>query len=154
MDSMFSTESVYDSLFLTLYNVLYTSVPVLVLSLTEQMHAEDRLMRMPALYAENAENKRFAWKYFIGWMALGVYHSAVIYVTAWIVWSTNAAILPEPYTVNFYCFGTFLMHNVVVVVNLKLWFVARYQSNMFILSVVGSIAVFVLSTLVYNLFLP
>lgn len=154
MDSMFSTESVYDSLFLTLYNVFYTSVPVLVLSLTEKVYTEERLLRNPVLYSDNAGNRRFYWKHFIGWMILGVYHSAIIYVAAYVVWTTNAAILPEAYTVNFYCFGTFLMHNVVVVVNLKLWLVAKYQSNWFIISVVGSIVFFVVSTMVYNVFSP
>lgn len=153
MNSMFSTQSVYDSLFLTLYNVLYTSVPVLLLSLTEKLHAEPFLMHQPSVYLENAGNRRLQWKYFIGWMSLAVYHSAAIYLVAFAAWSTNAAILPDPFTVNFYCFGTFLMHNVVVLVNLKLWLVARYQTYWFIVSVVGSIVLFVLSTLIYNMFL-
>lgn len=129
-------------------------MPVLLLSLTEKLHTEKQLMREPPLYLENAGNRRFYWKYFVGWMSLAVYHSALIYLTAYAMWSTNAAMLPDPTTVNFYCFGTFLMHNVVVLVNLKLWLVAKYQSSWFIVSVVGSIVLFVLSTLIYNLFLP
>lgn len=42
--SMFSSVSVYDSLFLTLYNVIYTSLPVYFISLTEKPYPEETLM--------------------------------------------------------------------------------------------------------------
>lgn len=150
MNSLFSSETLYDSIFLTLYNVMYTSLPVLFLSLTEKAYTEQRLMSHPPLYSENGDNKRLYWKNFIGWMALGLYHAAIIYTTGYIVWTTNAAILPTPFTVNFFCYGTFMIHNVVVVVNLKLWLVANYQSNWFIFTVVGSIVTFMVTTLIYN----
>lgn len=44
MSSMFSTQSVYDSMFLTLYNVVYTAFPILVIALTEKVYSEERLM--------------------------------------------------------------------------------------------------------------
>lgn len=43
--SMFSSTSVYDSLFLTLFNVLYTSLPIFFISLTEKPYSEERLTR-------------------------------------------------------------------------------------------------------------
>lgn len=101
---------------------------------------------------ENTGNKRLTWKYFIGWMVLAVYHSLVIYVSGYIIWSNNNAILPTPFTVNFFCFGTFMIHNVVVLVNLKLWLEAKYQSFWFIGTVLGSISVFIVTTVLYNLF--
>lgn len=44
-NNMFSAESIYDALFLTLYNVMYTSLPVLFLSLTEKVYPENKLLR-------------------------------------------------------------------------------------------------------------
>jgi phospholipid-translocating ATPase len=44
-DSMFSTQSVYDSLYLTLFNVSYTTLPILFISITEKIHPEENLMR-------------------------------------------------------------------------------------------------------------
>lgn len=108
--------------------------------------------RSPELYKDNEGNKRMTWKYFVGWITIGVYHAGIIYMTAYVIWMNNAAILPAPYTVNFYCFGTFMIHNVVVLVNLKLWLESRYHSYWFILSIVGSIAAFMLTTLIYNFF--
>jgi phospholipid-translocating ATPase len=45
MHSMFSTQSIYDSLFLTLFNVTYTTLPILFISITEQVHTEEKLLR-------------------------------------------------------------------------------------------------------------
>lgn len=42
---MFSAESIYDALFLILYNVKYTSLPVLFLSLSEKVYPEKQLLR-------------------------------------------------------------------------------------------------------------
>lgn len=106
----------------------------------------------PELYQKNVQNKRLQWKYFVGWMCLAVYHSLIIYYFAYAMWFSNPAILSSPHTVNFYCYGTFLIHNVVVLVNLKLWLVTTYHSYWFIFTIWFSILGFVLSTFIYNLF--
>lgn len=43
--TLFSSSSVYDSLFLTLYNVIYTSLPIFFISLTEKPYTEETLMK-------------------------------------------------------------------------------------------------------------
>ena len=42
--NMFSSTSIYDSLYLTLYNMVYTALPVLFISLTEKVYPESVLM--------------------------------------------------------------------------------------------------------------
>lgn len=49
---MFSSETIYDSMFLTLYNVVYTSLPVLFISLTEKIYPEERLMKYETFLTE------------------------------------------------------------------------------------------------------
>jgi len=110
-------------------------------------------MNNPPLYKDNTGNKRLTWKYFVGWMLLGCYHSVVIYMSGYAIWINNCAILSTERTVDFQSFGTFMIHNVVVLVNLKLWMEAKYQTIWFILSCIGSILFFVLSTVIYNLFI-
>ncbi|XP_052565195.1 phospholipid-transporting ATPase IF isoform X2 [Culex pipiens pallens] len=151
--SMFSSQSVYDSVFLTLYNVLYTSLPVLVMSLTEKPYKEETLMKNPSLYQRVAGNKQYAWKYFIGWMMLAVYHSTIVYTFCWAIWGNNPAIYAWwPSTVNFACFGTIMIHNVVVLANLKLLLEAIYKSYIFIATILLSIFGFMGTTFIYNLF--
>ncbi|XP_058811248.1 phospholipid-transporting ATPase IF [Topomyia yanbarensis] len=151
--SMFSSQSVYDSVFLMLYNVLYTSLPVLILALTEKPYKEELLMKEPSLYQRVAGNKQYAWKYFLGWIFLALYHSTIVYVFCWIVWGTNSAIYAWwPSTANFACFGTIMIHNVVVLANLKLLLEAMYKSYIFIASIWLSIFGFMGTTFIYNLF--
>ncbi|KXJ73282.1 hypothetical protein RP20_CCG016146 [Aedes albopictus] len=153
VDSLFSSQSVYDSVFLTLYNVLYTSLPIFVLSLTEKPYREQTLMKEPSLYQKVAGNKQYAWKYFIGWMFLALYHSLVIYLFSWAIWGNNPVIYAWwPQTVNFACFGTMAIHNVVVVANLKLLLEAMNKSFIFIASIWLSIFGFMGTTFIYNLF--
>lgn len=152
-NNRFSAETIYETLYLTLYNVMYTSLPILLLSLTEKPHDENKLMTAPALYKENAANKRLTWKYFIAWITLSVYHSLVVYFFGYIMWNENNTILPTPHTVDLYSFGTFMIHNVVFVVTLKLWLISRYQTFAFIATIVFSILAFMSSTLFYNFFL-
>lgn len=108
--------------------------------------------RHPELYIKISKNKQLTWMYFVGWMLLGLYHGVLIYYFSWMIWWNNNAILYNSKTANFSCFGTFLIHNVVVIVNLKLWLEAVYQSYMFILTIWVSILGFVLTTVIYNLF--
>uniref|UniRef100_A0A182N8H1 Phospholipid-transporting ATPase n=1 Tax=Anopheles dirus TaxID=7168 RepID=A0A182N8H1_9DIPT len=152
MHSLFSNQSVYDSLFLTLYNVVYTAIPVLVLALTEKPYQEQTLLKNPALYQKVAGNKQYAWKYFVGWILLGIYHFSVIYFFTYAVWIGNPALYANwAATASFSCYGTVLIHNLVVLVNLKLLLESIYKSYIFIATVLLSIFAFMGTTFVYNL---
>lgn len=76
----------------------------------------------------------------------------VVYFVGYVLWQKNNAILPTPYTIELSGYGTFMIHMVVFVVNLKLWLIARFQTFVFLVSVFGSIALFVFSTVAYNFF--
>lgn len=90
---------------MTLYNVLYTSMPVLLLSITEKPYHESWLLRNPSLYQENASNIRLKWKYFMGWIALSIYHALVVYFFGYMVWHTNNIALNDLVS-----YGTFMIH--------------------------------------------
>lgn len=149
--SMYSTQSIYDSIFLTLYNTIYTAVPVLILALTEKAHPEERLLTKPLLYLETASNRKFKWHYFNQWMALAMYHSVIIYCFTFYLWDFNAALLPIPQTAPLFSFGTCLIQLVVVVVSLKLLLKAKYKTHYFTASIILSIIFFGLSTYIYNI---
>lgn len=44
-NSLFSTQSVYEAIFIMLYNVVYTSGPIFVTSCTEKVHPEEKLIK-------------------------------------------------------------------------------------------------------------
>lgn len=51
---------------------------------------------------------------------------------------------------EFSCFGALLIEIVVVVVNLKLLLESKYLSFWYIATILGSIAAFIVTTIVYN----
>ncbi|KAH8387960.1 hypothetical protein KR093_010578 [Drosophila rubida] len=148
--TLFSSSSVYDSLFLTLYNVIYTSLPILFISLTEKPYTEEVLMQNPKLYKKNTDNKQLHWPYFLLWTIFAIYHSVIIFYFAYCIFSYNNVILNGGQTVAFSCFGTLLMWAVVIVVNLKLWLESLYLSFWYIATLVLSILAFMVTTVIYN----
>lgn len=84
---------------------------------------------------------------------LAIYHSTIVYTFCWAIWGNNPAIYAWwPSTVNFACFGTIMIHNVVVLANLKLLLEAIYKSYIFIATILLSIFGFMGTTFIYNLF--
>lgn len=67
----FLFQPLYDTMFLTLYNVLFTSLPVLVYGLFEQNHSAQTLLDYPQLYSNNRRNVLMSWSSFFQWMAFG-----------------------------------------------------------------------------------
>lgn len=150
-NNLFSTETIYESIFLTFYNVLYTSFPILLLSLTEKSYNEAQLMEIPSLYEKNADNKRLTWKYFFAWIALSVYHSMIVYIFGYMMWNETNTILKTPNTLDLCSLGTFLIHNVVFIVTLKVWLIARNQTFIFLMTILLSILAFMASTAFYSI---
>ncbi|XP_034097618.1 phospholipid-transporting ATPase IF [Drosophila albomicans] len=148
--TLFSSSSVYDSLFLTLYNVIYTSLPILFISLTEKPYTEEVLMQNPKLYKKNTNNKQLHWPYFLMWTLFAIYHSVIIFYFAFCIFSFNNVILNGGQTVAFSCFGTLLMWALVIIVNLKLWLESLYLSFWYIATLVLSILAFMVTTVIYN----
>jgi phospholipid-translocating ATPase len=107
----------------------------------------------PALYKKITKNKLFGWPYFLGWMFLGLFHSIIIYYFARAIWSENNALYSEGKTMDFLCFGVIMIHNVVLVTNLKLLIESTYKSYIFIGTIWLSIFGFIITTYVYNFFI-
>ncbi|XP_017962672.1 probable phospholipid-transporting ATPase IF [Drosophila navojoa] len=148
--TLFSSSSVYDSLFLTLYNVIYTSLPILFISLTEKPYTEEKLMQNPKLYRKNTNNKQLHWPYFLMWTVFAIYHSVIIFYFAYCMFSFNNVILSWGQTAAFSCFGTLLIWAVVIIVNLKLWLESMYLSYWYIAIIVLSVLAFMVTTVIYN----
>ena len=79
----FSGTSMYESWNLTVFNVFFTSLPVILLGIFEQDLKADTLLAVPELYAYGQRNGGFNfWKY-LGWMTMGLVETILIY---WLVY--------------------------------------------------------------------
>ncbi|KAJ8721706.1 hypothetical protein PYW07_002481 [Mythimna separata] len=147
--TVFSTQSIFDSMYLTFYNLLFTSVPVLLLSVTEQTWPADTLAKNPSLYKKIRKNKLMSWPYFVVWCVSATYHSLVIYWFAYFAIKYSVINL-DGRPIDLWCFGATTFHLLTIVVNLKLWLQARYHTLVFVVSVVGSVLLYIVCNTVYS----
>ncbi|KAB0393150.1 hypothetical protein E2I00_013997, partial [Balaenoptera physalus] len=77
--SGFSAQTVYDTWFITFYNLVYTSLPVLGLSLFDQDVNETWSLRFPELYEPGQRNLYFNKKEFVKCLMHGIYSSLVLF---------------------------------------------------------------------------
>ncbi|GFG30600.1 hypothetical protein Cfor_10512 [Coptotermes formosanus] len=150
--NVFSTQPLYDTMFLTLYNVLFTSLPVLVYGLFEQNHSAQTLLDYPQLYSNNRRNVLMSWSSFFQWMAFGVWHSVVLYFIPYFMLLDNPVVLYNNTSMEMVAFGTFIFHCVVCVANLKLVLRSHYWTWLFLGSaLLVTICGFILVTAVYSI---
>uniref|UniRef100_A0A1I8G8F9 P-type phospholipid transporter n=1 Tax=Macrostomum lignano TaxID=282301 RepID=A0A1I8G8F9_9PLAT len=73
--SGFSAQSLYDTIYLTIYNMTMTSLPILLFGIFEQHVHRYRLYQEPELYITIASNRLLWWRDLLIWCALGLWHS-------------------------------------------------------------------------------
>ncbi|MED6173677.1 putative phospholipid-transporting ATPase 9 [Stylosanthes scabra] len=75
----FSGEPAYNDWFLSLYNVFFSSLPVIALGVFDQDVSARYCLRFPMLYREGVENILFSWRRIISWMVNGFISSIIIF---------------------------------------------------------------------------
>ncbi|XP_073831771.1 phospholipid-transporting ATPase IF-like [Musca autumnalis] len=148
--TMFSTTAPFDSLPLTLFNVIYATLPILFLSLTDKPYKEEELMRNPELYRKNTNNKQLQWPSFFEWIFFGVYHAIICFYFASQIFATNDVIVNGGQTADFALYCALLMHIVVIVVNLKIWLESQYITYWYIGTIIISILCYFVTSFLYN----
>ena len=138
----------YDSLFLLMYNTLYTLVPVIIYGLCEQKYSSDYLLTHPELYKNNRHNSLMAASIFVRWFLLGIWHSVCIFFTWKFMWHICEQL--SPYGHGLPSLGVMVAGSAVTVVNLKILLESRYWSWILVLAVFASILSYVVVTLINN----
>eukprot|EP00049_Salpingoeca_infusionum_P018794 m.358787 g.358787 ORF g.358787 m.358787 type:complete len:1200 (+) comp18288_c0_seq1:276-3875(+) len=77
--SLFSAQPLYEQWLLTFWNVIFTSLPVLIFGIFEKDIEEEHLMKHPSLYNIYIGNKVLTWKQFAKWNITGLWHGTVAY---------------------------------------------------------------------------
>ncbi|XP_060186128.1 putative phospholipid-transporting ATPase 9 [Lycium barbarum] len=75
----FSAQLAYNDWFLSLYNVFFTSLPVIALGVFDQDVSARYCLKFPILYQEGIQNVLFSWRRIIGWMLNGVCSAVIIF---------------------------------------------------------------------------
>ncbi|KAL3644621.1 putative phospholipid-transporting ATPase 9 [Castilleja foliolosa] len=75
----FSGQPAYNDWFLSLYNVFFTSLPVIAMGVFDQDVSARFCLKFPLLYQEGVQNVLFSWRRIIGWMLNGVISAFIIF---------------------------------------------------------------------------
>ncbi|KAG2253277.1 hypothetical protein Bca52824_083413 [Brassica carinata] len=75
----FSATPAYNDWFLSLYNVFFSSLPVIALGVFDQDVSARYCLKFPLLYQEGVQNVLFSWRRILGWMFNGFYSALIIF---------------------------------------------------------------------------
>ena len=103
----------------SLYNVIYTALPILMVGLYDQCLTRDRLETLPQLYRSGPANRFFNLRSFAGWLASAVYHSLVFYYVGEACVGSGG-VFANGQSAGLYFNGLVIMSCIVVTVTLKL----------------------------------
>ncbi|XP_057951462.1 putative phospholipid-transporting ATPase 9 isoform X2 [Malania oleifera] len=75
----FSGQAAYNDWYLSLYNVFFTSLPVIALGVFDQDVSSQFCLNFPLLYQEGVQNVLFSWIRILGWAFNGVLSATLIF---------------------------------------------------------------------------
>uniref|UniRef100_A0A8C7UF60 Phospholipid-transporting ATPase n=1 Tax=Oncorhynchus mykiss TaxID=8022 RepID=A0A8C7UF60_ONCMY len=115
----YSQQPLYDAAYLTMYNICFTSMPILANSLLEQHICMEVLMDNAALYRDVAKNAMLGWGPFLYWTLLGVYQGLLFFFGVRFLFS-NPALQDNGQVFGNWSYGTIVFTVLVFTVTLKL----------------------------------
>ncbi|KAG2706783.1 hypothetical protein I3760_05G118400 [Carya illinoinensis] len=75
----FSGQPAYNDWFLSLYNVFFSSIPVVAMGIFAQDVSSRYCLKFPLLYQEGVQNVLFSWRRILGWMLNGFCSAIIIF---------------------------------------------------------------------------
>uniref|UniRef100_A0A8C5B0P3 Phospholipid-transporting ATPase n=1 Tax=Gadus morhua TaxID=8049 RepID=A0A8C5B0P3_GADMO len=145
----FSQQPLYDTAYLTLYNISFTSLPILLYSLMEQHINIDILRKDPTLYRDISKNCLLRWPIFIYWTILGVYDAMVMFFGAYFLFD-NTTFTSNGQMFGNWTFGTLVFTVLVFTVTFKLVLDTHYWTWINHFVIWGSLIFFVVFSLLWG----
>ncbi|XP_036823272.1 phospholipid-transporting ATPase ID isoform X1 [Oncorhynchus mykiss] len=115
----FSAQTVYDQYFITLYNIVYTSLPVLAMGIFDQDVPEQRSLEYPKLYEPGQLNLLFNKREFFICITQGIYTSVVLFFVPYAILSHGTQGTGEPLA-DYQTFAVTTATALVIVVSVQI----------------------------------
>ncbi|XP_022881896.1 putative phospholipid-transporting ATPase 9 [Olea europaea var. sylvestris] len=149
----FSGQPAYNDWFLSLYNVFFTSLPVIAMGVFDQDVSARLCLKFPLLYQEGVLNVLFSWRRIIAWMVNGLCSSIIIFFFC------KRALDPQAFNkdgkiAEFQIFGAIMYTCVVWVVNCQMALAISYFTLIQHIFIWGGIALWYLFLLAYGAMPP
>ncbi|KAK3132367.1 hypothetical protein QOZ80_6AG0520290 [Eleusine coracana subsp. coracana] len=145
----FSGMPAYNDWLLSLYNVFFTSLPVIALGVFDQDVSARLCLQYPGLYQEGVQNILFSWPRILGWIFNGVLNAILIFffcITAF----EDQAFRQNGQVAGLDALGVVMYTCIVWVVNCQMALSVNYFTIIQHIFIWGSIVVWYLFLLVYG----
>ncbi|XP_033949584.1 phospholipid-transporting ATPase 11C isoform X1 [Pseudochaenichthys georgianus] len=138
----YSQQPLYDAAYLTMYNICFTSMPILAYSLLEQHICMEVLLDNATLYRGIAKNGMLRWGPFFYWTLLGVFHGLLFFFGVRYLFG-NPALQDNGQVFGNWSYGTIVFTVLVFTVTLKLALDTRHWTWINHFVIWGSLAFYV-----------
>ncbi|KAM9805955.1 phospholipid-transporting ATPase ID isoform 5-T5 [Syngnathus typhle] len=115
----FSAQTVYDQFFITLYNIVYTSLPVLAMGIFDQDVSDQRSLEYPKLYEPGQLNLLFNKREFFICITQGFYTSVVLFFVPYAILADASQSSGEPLA-DYQTFAVTTATALVIVVSVQI----------------------------------
>nr|XP_057911303.1 phospholipid-transporting ATPase IG isoform X2 [Doryrhamphus excisus] len=139
----YSQQPLFDAAYLTMYNICFTSMPILAYSLLEQHICMEALLSNAPLYREIHKNAMLRWRPFLYWTLLGVFHGLVFFFGVQCLFR-NSALQDDGQVYGNWAYGTIIFTVLVFTVTLKLALDTRHWTWINHFVIWGSLAFYML----------
>ncbi|XP_039003611.1 phospholipid-transporting ATPase 3-like isoform X2 [Hibiscus syriacus] len=143
----FSGQRFYDDWFQSLYNVIFTALPVVMVGLFDKDISPSLSKKYPELYKEGVKNMFFKWRVVVLWAFFAVYQSLVFFYFISASTSTSGGRPGKMF--GLWDVSTMAFTCVVVTVNLRLLMMCNSITRWHCISVGGSILVWFVFIFLY-----
>lgn len=145
----FSGQAAYNDWYLSFYNVLFTSLPVIALGVFDQDVSAQFCLEFPGLYQEGLQNTLFSWLRILTWSFNGALSATIIFFFC-ILAMEQQAFRKNGQVVGLEILGTAMYTCVVLVVNFQMALSINFFTYIQHLFIWGSILSWYLFTLLYG----
>lgn len=145
--SGYSSLPLYSGVFLTCYNIFFSSMPILFYGIFEKDLKMKTLHENPALYRDIAKNDKLTWRNFALWFLSGLWHGLVIYYGVSRLYG-GSSFSSSQHGYGLFTFGIFIFTLVVVVTNLKIALLLHFWTWFMHFFIWGSILIYFVFVLI------
>lgn len=143
----FTAQTLYDAGYISVYNVIYTSFPVLVLAILDQDVDEGRCIKYPKLYVLGQQNVLFNPPIFGRSLLKGIFHAIVIFFVLMGCYYQNFY-SGDGYEVDYQSYGYIASGALTFVVTLQIALDTLYWTIVTHIAIWGSIVLWFVVTMI------
>jgi len=133
-----SAQTLYHPIQLIGYNLLFTSMPILMYGLFEVPIPESLLENFPSLYKLNRKNSQLRVSVYVGWLLAGAIQATIAFFLLYFNWGSHTPFFESGKMAGINGFSTLLYFVIILTASAKLYLVSHSHTILFNSSLIGS----------------